>query len=124
MVTPAFFRAKGIAFAGAVVNHSGACCASAYPRMMAKGLMPSSSAFSLLINTTADAPSLSVEAFAAVTVPSLTKTGRRPGILSNLTALYSSSRSKNTDAPPFWGISTGTISFLNFPASVAVAAFL
>jgi hypothetical protein len=53
--------------------------------------MPIASAFSLLINTNAAAPSFRVDAFAAVTVPSFLNTGFRVGILSNFTAAGSSS---------------------------------
>jgi hypothetical protein len=86
--------------------------------MIARGLIPNSSAFSLLINTNAEAPSFNVDAFAAVTVPSFLKTGFKAGILSNLTALYSSS-SATTVTPALPSISTGTISFLNRPFSLA-----
>jgi hypothetical protein len=59
--------------------------------IFANGLSPSSSALDLLIKTRALAPSFKFEALAAVTIPSDLKTGLRLGILSNLTALYSSS---------------------------------
>ena len=91
METPARSNALGKAFAGAVVNHSGSCAASAYPLIVAKGVKPSSLAFSSLINMTAAAPSLIVEALAAVTVPSLENAGLSAGTFSSFTFLNSSS---------------------------------
>jgi hypothetical protein len=52
-----------------VVKSMGACSASAKPRILARGLSPSARAFSSLISSSADAPSFSEDAFAAVTVP-------------------------------------------------------
>ena len=72
----------------------------------AKGVTPSSSALALLVSTTADAPSLRLEALAAVTVPSGLKTGRRVGILSYLTCLYSSSSITTVSPPCSSGTST------------------
>ena len=80
----AFAKAFGSAFEGATVNHSGSLAASAYPFMVAKGCSPNSSALSLLISTSAAAPSFIVDAFAAVTVPSFVKAARKPGIFSNV----------------------------------------
>ena len=57
-------------------------------------------ALSALIKTRAEAPSLSVEAFAAVIVPSLSNTGLKLAILSSFTFLYSSS-SEMIKASPF-----------------------
>ena len=51
--------AFGKASEGASVNHSGSFAASAYPFMVARGFSPNSSAFSLLMSTTAAAPSSS-----------------------------------------------------------------
>ena len=118
---PAALIAFGMAMEGVVVNHIGSCAASAKPRIFAIGFIPSSCAFSLLINTTAAAPSLMVEAFAAVTVPSFVKTGFNPGIFSKFTFLNSSSSAKNVTSPFFPAISTGIISSLNFPAAQAAA---
>jgi acetyl-CoA acetyltransferase len=61
-------NAKGIALEGAVVNHSGACCASAYAKILAIGLIPNSFALSALIKTKAAAPSFKDEAFAVVSL--------------------------------------------------------
>ena len=119
---PAFERALGSALAGAMVNHSGSKAASAYPLMVAKGLIPSDLALSALIRTNAAAPSLMVEALAAVTVPSFVKAGLRAGILSKNTLLYSSSVSKIMGSPLRWGMDTGIISLENFPASQAALA--
>ena len=59
--------------------------------MVANMVSPSELAFSSLIEISAPAPSLIVEALAAVTVPSLEKAARSAGILSILTFLNSSS---------------------------------
>ena len=90
-VNPAFATAFGTAIEGAVVNHSGACSASAYPLIIAIGFKPNCSAFCLLIKTRAAAPSFIVEELAAVAVPSLEKAPFNSGILSKRTFLYSSS---------------------------------
>ena len=79
---------------------------------------------SSLAKTKAAAPSFIVEAFAAVTVPSFVKTGLRLGILSNLTLLNSSSSSTIVTLPFLSLISTGMISSLNKPSSVALADLL
>ena len=59
--------------------------------MYASGFNPNDSAFSSLIKTNAAAPSLIVEAFAAVTVPSLVNTAFKVGIRSIFTFVNSSS---------------------------------
>ena len=61
------------------------------------------------MSSTAAAPSLRVEALAAVTVPSLVKAAFRPAIFSNCTLVYSSS-SLTTVSLPRIVIVTGTIS--------------
>ncbi|MNR10351.1 hypothetical protein D3C85_1265990 [compost metagenome] len=81
--------------------------------------MPSAFALSALIKTKAAAPSFRVEAFAAVTVPSFLKTGFSAGILSNLTAVGSSSVSIKVISPLRSLTSTATISLANFPAVCA-----
>ena len=115
----AFLSAFGNAIEGATVNNSGSIAASAYPFIVAKGFSPNSSALSLLINTSAAAPSLIVEALAAVTVPSFVKAGRRLGIFSKRTLVNSSSVSIIIGSPRRCGTSTGTISESNFPAAHA-----
>ena len=80
-----------IAKAGAVVNHSGACAASANANIFANGFKPNSFTLSPLINTNALAPSFKVEALAAVTVPSFSKTGFKVLTLSKFTLVNSSS---------------------------------
>ena len=64
-----------VALVGVVVNHLGSCDESANEIIFARGLSPSSLAFSKLIRMIAAAPSLMVDAFPAVTVPSFLKTG-------------------------------------------------
>ncbi len=68
------------------------------------------------VTSSAAAPSLIVEAFAAVTVPSFEKAGRRPAILSSFTREGSSSLSTSSGSPRRWGTSTGTISSLKRPS--------
>ncbi len=92
-------KALGIALAGATVNHSGSNAASAYPFMVANGFKFNLSAFSLLIKINAAAPSFNVEALAAVTEPSLLKTGLKVGIFSIFTFLYSSSSVTKIGSP-------------------------
>mmetsp|Transcript_5808 Transcript_5808/g.17490 ORF Transcript_5808/g.17490 Transcript_5808/m.17490 type:complete len:354 (-) Transcript_5808:229-1290(-) len=66
------------ALAGVVGNCTGSCSASAYPRTLAIGCTPSSAPFSSDMRTRAAAPSLMVEALAAVMVPAfLSKAGLR-----------------------------------------------
>ena len=64
-----------------------------------------------------------VDAFAAVTVPSFVKAGRKFGTFSNFTRLYSSS-SETMVVPRLLFTSTGTISAAKLPFSVASATFL
>ena len=61
------------------------------------------------------------DAFAAVTVPSLPKAGRRPANFDG-SPLPGSSSWSTTIAPFFEAISTGTISALNFPLACAARA--
>src|SRR5690625_5982488 len=62
-----------------------------------------------------------VEAFAAVTVPSLVNAGRSELILSILTFLYSSSSLTTTGSPRRCGTSTGITSSANLFFSQALA---
>ena len=96
-----------------------------YPAILHRYLMPSSSAFSLLITITAAPLSLMPDAFAAVTLPpSFLKAGLSLEIPSAVTpCLGNSSVSKIFGSPFFWGISTGTISSLNLPDAIAAHAF-
>jgi hypothetical protein len=57
----------------------------------ARGLRPRSLAFSALVNTNAEAPSLKGDEFAAVMEPSFLKDGLSVGTFSKMTRLYSSS---------------------------------
>ncbi|SAK98498.1 hypothetical protein AWB75_07199 [Caballeronia catudaia] len=59
--------------------------AFAYALMRASGVRPSASAFFADITTTAAAPSLRPDAFAAVTVPSFENAGLRPASASAVT---------------------------------------
>ena len=68
--------------------------------MRASGLRPSSAAFFALITTTAAAPSLMPEALPAVTVPALSKAGRRPASASALVFLFMNSSVSNIIGSP------------------------
>ena len=74
-VLPASFKAFGIAKDGAVVKWAGSWAASPQPIILAIGFKPKASTFSFEANTIAAAPSLIVDEFGAVTVPSVTKAG-------------------------------------------------
>ena len=89
----------GTAFAGAVVNHSGSCAASANELILARGVKPNSKALSADIKIKADAPSFIVEALPAVTVPSFLNTVRKFKNFSLLIFLNSSS-SETISASP------------------------
>ena len=69
----AFFSAKGMAKAGAIVNFLGNVAASAMDTIRAKGLIPLDDEKASVDRTKADAPSLSVDELAAVTVPKFTR---------------------------------------------------
>ncbi len=84
--------------------------------------MPRRSASARDVTTTAAAPSLIVEAFAAVTVPSFSNAGRSPAMRSNLTAHGPSSSLTTVTAPLRPGTSTGTISCAAAPLRVASCA--
>lgn len=89
------------------------------PRILARGFKPSFSTTSPEAKTTAEAPSLRVDALAAVTVPfSLTKTGLMVLNLSFKSFLYSSSSLTTTS--PFRPLTvTGAISSANASAAHA-----
>ena len=107
---------------GATVNHIGSRDAVEYPTILASGLIPLVFAFSADISTTAAAPSLMVEAFPAVTVPSFWNAGFRDGSLETFPLPGSSSTRKTTGSPFFCGISTPAISLSNFPSLIAASA--
>ncbi len=76
------------------------------------------------ITTTAEAPSFSPGAFAAVTVPSFWKAGRSLPRDSRVeSARGRSSTQKHLGSPFFCGTSTGTISSANLPSFWAFTAF-
>ena len=104
---------------GVVVNHSGACSASAAASMRAIGFHPLAEVVSPEARTSAAAPSFMVLALAAVTVPSDWKAGERAGIFSNFTFHGSSSLSTTMAAPFLCGTSTGTTSSWKRPSSHA-----
>mmetsp|Transcript_7850 Transcript_7850/g.27033 ORF Transcript_7850/g.27033 Transcript_7850/m.27033 type:complete len:260 (+) Transcript_7850:383-1162(+) len=115
------------ALAGVVGNCTGSCSASAYPRTLAIGCTPSSAPFSSDMRTRAAAPSLMVEALAAVMVPAfLSKAGLRDLILSSLISLrFSSGSSAATTLVCLPALtSTGSISPLNLPSRWDLSALL
>ena len=91
--------------------------------IVASGFRPSCLARSAVITSTAAAPSLSPDALAAVTDPSLANAGLRPLTDSSVVAaLMNSSAANATGSPLRWGIITGVISSLNLPAFCAASA--
>lgn len=94
-----------------------------YEQMMrARGVSPYSVTFCWEARMRAEAPSLRLEALAAVTVPVLLKTGRRPATLSTLIFLYSSSSVTTVLPLRASTIVTGAISAVKAPADQAAAA--
>ena len=86
--------------AGAIVNHSGAVATTAWPTMRARGRASNSRATSAAASTRAAAPSLIEDAFAAVTVPPSSKTGRSAASLPGSYRRGSSSSATTRAAPP------------------------
>lgn len=70
ILLPAFFKAFGMAREGAVVNHNGSVAASEKPSIFPMIGKFKDKAVSLSAKIMADAPSLMLDALAAVTVPS------------------------------------------------------
>jgi len=82
-------------------------------------------AVALDMTTTADAPSLTPGALPAVTVPSFLNAGFNARNASIVVSRRGDSSVSNVTGSPFLpGISTGTISRRNMPASIAAIAFL
>ena len=98
------------------MNHLGSTAAEASATIRASTGMPCRLAASADVTTSAAAPSLMLEAFAAVTVPSLENAGLSFDILSSCALPGPSSFSTTTGSPLRDGTDTGTISALNFPA--------
>lgn len=92
--------------------------------IVASGVKPNSSAFSLDMMTNAAAPSLMPDAFPAVTLPSFLNAGRSlPSFSAVVPAFTYSSVSKIIGSPLRCGIAIGTISSVNLPASIAAPLF-
>ncbi|SPB19040.1 hypothetical protein NOV72_06233 [Caballeronia novacaledonica] len=101
----------------------GSTPAFAYALMRASGVKPSASAFFADITTTAAAPSLMPDAFAAVTVPSFENAGFRPESASGVTPWRTNSSVVNCSGSPLrCGIAIGTISSSKRPAFCAASA--
>mmetsp|Transcript_16432 Transcript_16432/g.27860 ORF Transcript_16432/g.27860 Transcript_16432/m.27860 type:complete len:221 (+) Transcript_16432:164-826(+) len=96
---PTFLRRRSQAFAGAIAKSMGCTAASSKARILARGLTPLLLASSSLIRTKAAAPSLILEALAAVMEPVLEKEGLRAGNLSGKNFLHSSSSEMTTSLP-------------------------
>jgi len=84
MLIPAFAKSLVQALAGAMAKSIGSTAASSHARIRARGLSPRSLAAYSLIKTIAAAPSLILEALAAVIVPFLAKAGLSPGNFSGI----------------------------------------
>jgi hypothetical protein len=91
--------------------------------MRASGFTPRALAFSALSTTSAAAPSLICEAFAAVTVPPSWKAGLSFAIPSAVASARMPSSAVNATGEPFFcGICTASFSGSKRPAAVASAA--
>jgi hypothetical protein len=123
VASPARASVFWMASAGAMVNSAGARAAPPQATSRASTGRPSFLARSALIRTSAAAPSLMDEAFAAVTVPSFLKTGLSEAILSGRAFFGPSSSATTVFSPFFPSISTGTISFAKRPFFCASMAF-
>src|SRR3954470_1950085 len=115
MFQPAFLSAAREAGMGPVPMIDGSTPACAQDTIRASGVLPLFCAWAALIRTTAAAPSLRPEAFAAVTVPSLAKAGRNLEIESIVTPALGYSSVSTTTSPLRVLTVTGAISSLNRP---------
>ena len=84
ILRPETFISLSTHFAGAMPKSIGATAASSYATILASGFNPLSLAAYSLIRTKAHAPSLILEAFAAVIVPFLANAGFKDGNLSGI----------------------------------------
>ena len=102
-------------------NSAGARPATAVAMMRARGRMPYRSSAASLATTNAAAPSASVDALAAVIVPSRSKLGRRSAMRAKSTRSGSSSAS-TVDLPLRPGTRIATISSAKAPDAAAAWA--
>ena len=121
-VQPAFSSALRDAGIGPVPMMAGSTPALAQERMVARGSRPRALASSADMSTIAAAPSLSPEALAAVTEPSLVKAGRSFSIDSSVAPWRMYSSLSTVTSPFLPAITTGTISSSNFPDVWAASA--
>ena len=120
---PSFAASFSLESLGAYPMTAPSLPATVQPLMVRRGLTPRASAFSLDMTTTAAAPSFRLEELPAVTVPPFTKHGFKRSSFSMVwLALGPSSVSKTVMFPFLSFNSTGRISSLNLPASMAAAA--
>ena len=122
LVIPSFARVSSMALAGAVVNHSGAPAAPPYPTMRAKGSSLCSLRPRSLARTRALAPSLMLEAVAAVIVPSFEKAGLRLANFDGSPLSGPSSSLTAIGSPFLWATGTASISDSNSPSFCAAIA--
>ena len=116
------FISLRVAATGPMPMMRGSTPAAAPAMMRAMGLRPSSLALSADISTRAEAPSLRPEALPAVVTPSA-KMGLSFAIFSRLVSRLGYSSVSNTMGSFLrWGITTGTISSLKRPESMAATA--
>jgi len=118
-VNPAFRSAAGIASTGASPMISGDRAVTAVDTIRASGVRPRSLALTSLITTRAAAPSLSAQAFPAVTVPSGRNTGCSWLTLSMVTPGRGPS-SRETTVPS--GRVAGVISRAQKPEAICASA--
>lgn len=115
---PAFSSAFFVDGTGPMPIILGLTPALALARMRTRGRRPSSLAFCSLMTSTAAAASFIPEAFPAETLPSFLKAGRSlPSFSAVVPARMCSSCKKRFGSPFLCGISTGTISSSNDPAT-------
>src|ERR1035437_5849756 len=120
ILSPARCRACRLASMGPSPMYSGFSEHSPVLTMRASGVMPSSLARVSLMTTTAAAPSLSGQAFPAVTVPSSRNTGARLASFSRVVSRRGPSSLVISPAPS--GSGTGMISRSKKPLSWAATA--
>src|SRR5439155_1037738 len=112
---PAFSRQRSIAPFGAARKRSGSCANCACATIRARAVAPNSRARSADATITAAPPSLSFEAFPAVTVPPGLKDGCSFASASRLVSRGVSSLRTTLTTPFRPATSTGTISASNAP---------
>ena len=119
---PTRSRQRRVAYTGAIPMSAGSTPTLAKARIRANTGKLSSCALASLIIITAAAPSLMDDALPAVTEPSLSKVGSRRASPSALASVRGCSSVSTTNDCPLRCVTTGTISSLKRPASIAIRA--